>query len=119
MPSLSTLASSLVGEWAKASLTDADSEKLYAALGNVDAYSPEVTTYLCVYKITGLETQGAGTTNYKFDVTGCNADKEFVGRCPDLTSFPGCGSYNIVVSDNKVTSITGQKLKATGKCQGM
>ncbi|KAG1698780.1 hypothetical protein DVH05_014735 [Phytophthora capsici] len=99
----------------KTNPTDADSEKLYAALGDVDAYSPEVTTYLCVSKIDGLESQG---TNYKFDVTGCNADKEFVGRCPDLTSFPECGSYSIVISDNKVTSIIEKKLKSTGKCQG-
>ncbi|KAG7380779.1 hypothetical protein PHYPSEUDO_006780 [Phytophthora pseudosyringae] len=96
MPAVSTLASSLLafvlfaasyaqeatGEWSKASPTDADSEMLYTALENVSAYSPDVTTYLCVYKVNGQETQAAadtGTTNYKFGVTGCNAGKEFVG----------------------------------------
>ncbi|OWY93045.1 hypothetical protein PHMEG_00037696 [Phytophthora megakarya] len=60
----------------------------------------------------------SGTASYNFGVTGCNADKEFVGRCPDLTSFPECGTYNIFVSsDAKVTSITGQQTKSSGKCQ--
>lgn len=139
MPSLCTLASSLsglvllaassaqetTGEWSKTNPTDADSKMLYEALGGVSSYSPEVTTYLCVYKVNDLETQSSatGATNYNFGVTGCNADKEFVGRCPDLTTFPGCGSFNIFVSSEsktdtpKVTSITGQELKSRGKCQ--
>ncbi|KAE8969758.1 hypothetical protein PR003_g28447 [Phytophthora rubi] len=65
------------------------------------------STYLCVYKVKSLKKQNgavAGATKYNFAVTGCNAGEEFAGRCPDLTSFPGCGGYNVVVSSASKTS---------------
>ncbi|EGZ14087.1 hypothetical protein PHYSODRAFT_384730, partial [Phytophthora sojae] len=113
MPSLRTIASSIfalalvsvhgaqVGAWTPANVTEADNTLLLSAVGDVGSYSSGVSTYLCVYKVNSLETQAGtagGATNYNFSLTGCNAGEEFVGRCPDLTSFPGCGSYNIEVS---------------------
>ncbi|KAJ8525632.1 hypothetical protein ON010_g15484 [Phytophthora cinnamomi] len=90
--------------WTQATVTDADTTLLLSAVGDVSTYSSGVATFLCVYKVNSLETQ-AGTagdiTDYNFGVTACNAgSKQFVGRCPDLTTYPDCGNYNIVVSPN-------------------
>ncbi|GMF23598.1 unnamed protein product [Phytophthora fragariaefolia] len=118
MPSLHAIASSLfalalvavpgaqAASWTKGNVTESDSSLLYSAVGDVSTYSASVSTYLCVYKVNSLKTQNVkGTTNYNFGVTGCNAGgEEFVGRCPDLTSFPGCGNYDIVVSSQSKTS---------------
>ncbi|GMF23283.1 unnamed protein product [Phytophthora lilii] len=123
MPSMLAIASSLLlltvsgaqastGVWSKANVTEADHTLLLAGVGDVNNYASDVTTFLCVFKVDSLKIQVAsGKTNYNFGVTGCNAGEEFVGRCPNLTSFAGCGSYNVVVSKGpksatpKVTSI--------------
>jgi hypothetical protein len=93
--------------------TEADTTMLLTALSDVDAYSSDVSTLVCLYKVNTLETK---KNNYNFGVTGCKVDAEWVGRCPDLSSFPGCGAYNIVVSAKKskkpqVTSIAKQPSK--------
>ncbi|KAE8902302.1 hypothetical protein PF005_g30896 [Phytophthora fragariae] len=119
MPSLRAIASSIfalalvsapsaqAGAWVKANVTAADNALLLTAVGDVNAYSSGASTYLCVYKVKSLKKQNgavAGATKYNFAVTGCNAGEEFAGRCPDLTSFPGCGGYNVVVSSASKTS---------------
>ncbi|KAE8902307.1 hypothetical protein PF005_g30320 [Phytophthora fragariae] len=117
MPSLRAIASSIfaltlvssaqAGARAKTNVTDADSALLISAVSDVSSYSSGVSTYPCVYKVNSLETQTTsnGATDYNFGVTGCNAGgEEFVGRCPDLTSFAACGNYKIVVSSESKTS---------------
>ncbi|POM64675.1 hypothetical protein PHPALM_19755 [Phytophthora palmivora] len=90
-------------------VSEVDKTLLLAAVNDVDAYSSDVSTLVCVYTVDKLETK---KNDYSFGITGCKVDAEFVGRCPDLTSFPGCGSYNVVVSSKakgkkpKVKSIT-------------
>ncbi|EGZ14086.1 hypothetical protein PHYSODRAFT_335762 [Phytophthora sojae] len=119
MPSLAAIASSLfalalvgahgaqAGAWTKTNVNGMDTALLLSAVGDVGSYSSGVSTYLCVYKVNSLETQAgtaSGPTNYNFSLTGCNAGEEFVGRCPDLTSFAGCGSYNVFVAKQSKTS---------------
>ncbi|KAF4046336.1 hypothetical protein GN244_ATG01265 [Phytophthora infestans] len=64
------------------------------------------STLICLYKVNMLDVK---KDTYNYSVTGCKVDPEFVGRCPDLTSFPGCGSYNVVLTSKskkpKVMSI--------------
>ncbi|EGZ14085.1 hypothetical protein PHYSODRAFT_335761 [Phytophthora sojae] len=134
MPSLRTIASSFfalalvsvpaaqAGAWTPANVTEADNTLLISAVSDVSSYSSSVSTYLCVHKVNSLKKQAGKTSNYSFGVTGCNAGgEEFVGRCPDLTSFPGCGSYNIAVSSDsktgklKVTSVKKQAAKQAPK----
>ncbi|EGZ14084.1 hypothetical protein PHYSODRAFT_335760 [Phytophthora sojae] len=132
MPSLRIIASSIfalalvsihgaqAAAWTKVNVTEADNTLLLSAVGDVSSYGSSVSTYLCVHKVNSLKKQAGKTSNYSFGVTGCNAGgEEFVGRCPDLTSFPGCGSYNIAVSSDsktgkpKVTSVKKQSSKQT------
>ncbi|KAJ8525554.1 hypothetical protein ON010_g15560 [Phytophthora cinnamomi] len=134
MPSLRAIVSSIfalalvsapgaqAGAWIKSNVTDADNTLLISAVSDVSTYSSGVSTYLCVYKVNSLKKQGTtGSSKYDFGVTGCNAGEEFVGRCPDLTSFPRCGDYNIVVSSDsktgkaKVTSVTNVASKQKSK----
>ncbi|EEY62444.1 uncharacterized protein PITG_14905 [Phytophthora infestans T30-4] len=81
-----------------------DSSMLLAALNDVDSYKS--STLICLYKVNMLDVK---KDTYNYSVTGCKVDPEFVGRCPDLTSFPGCGSYNVVLTSKskkpKVMSI--------------
>ncbi|EEY62442.1 uncharacterized protein PITG_14903 [Phytophthora infestans T30-4] len=70
-----------------------DSSMLLAALNDVDSYKS--STLICLYKVNMLDVK---KDTYNYSVTGCKVDPEFVGRCPDLTSFPGCGSYNVVLT---------------------
>ncbi|OWY93046.1 hypothetical protein PHMEG_00037697 [Phytophthora megakarya] len=74
-------------------VSEVDKTLLLAAINDVDAYNSK--TLVCVYTVDKLETK---QNNYSFGITGCKVDQEFVGRCPDLTSFPACGKYNVVVS---------------------
>ncbi|KAJ8515773.1 hypothetical protein ON010_g18516 [Phytophthora cinnamomi] len=126
MPSLRAIVSSIFAlalvsapsaQAIRSSVTDADTTLLISAVSDVSTYSSGVSTYLCVYKVNSLKKQAdtAGQSKYNFGVTGCNAGgEEFVGKCPDLTSFPACGSYNIEVSSDsktgkaKVTSVKKQ-----------
>ncbi|KAG6613029.1 Extracellular cystatin-like protease inhibitor [Phytophthora cinnamomi] len=109
------------GSWTKTTVTDADTTLLLSAVGDVSTYSSGVATFLCVYKVNSLETQAGtagGIANYDFGVTACNAGgKEFVGRCPDLTTYPDCGNYNIFVSSNsgkpRVTKVKKPESKQT------
>ncbi|KAL4162867.1 hypothetical protein PRNP1_003399 [Phytophthora ramorum] len=123
---LSTAQDVTTGRTSDSSTNDANKEMLLAALDDVSAYSDNVDALVCVYEVNTLETQAVsatGAANDNFGVTGCKVDTEFVGRCPDLTTFPSCGNYNIVVSSeskagtNKVTSITAQKSVSGGKCR--
>ncbi|KAG6612921.1 uncharacterized protein IUM83_11789 [Phytophthora cinnamomi] len=117
MPSLRAIISSIfalaladvpgaqAGAWTKSNVTDADNTLLISAVSDVSTYSSGVSTYLCVYKVNSLKKQTGttGSSKYDFGVTGCNAGEEFVGWCPDLTSFPSCGSYNVFVSTSSKT----------------
>ncbi|KAG3048492.1 hypothetical protein PI124_g24318 [Phytophthora idaei] len=66
---------------------------LLTALNDVDSYKS--STLICLYKVNKLEVK---KNTYNYSVTGCKVDPEFVGRCPDLTTFPGCGNYNVVLT---------------------
>ncbi|KAG7380780.1 hypothetical protein PHYPSEUDO_006781 [Phytophthora pseudosyringae] len=123
MPSLRVIATSLFGmallavsnaqdatpRQSNANVTDTDNNVLLTAVNDVDAYSTHVSTLICIHTINNLEVK---KNSYNYSVTGCKVDPEFVGRCPDLTTFPGCGSYNVVLASKskskkpKVKSIT-------------
>ncbi|KAG2759533.1 hypothetical protein JG687_00013166 [Phytophthora cactorum] len=111
MPSLTSIATALFGlalavsnaqdatqhqstpHQSNANVTEPDSGMLLTALNDVDSYKS--STLICLYKVNKLEVK---KNTYNYSVTGCKVDPEFVGRCPDLTTFPGCGNYNVVLT---------------------
>ncbi|KAG1698779.1 hypothetical protein DVH05_014734 [Phytophthora capsici] len=122
MPSLRTIGASLFGLMLlavangqdatprqSANVTESDNGVLLTAINDVDSYSSDVSTLVCIYTVNNLQVK---KDTYNYSVTGCKVDPEFVGRCPDLTTFPGCGKYNVVVTSKakskkpKVKSIT-------------
>ncbi|KAL3658609.1 hypothetical protein V7S43_016493 [Phytophthora oleae] len=92
-----------------ANVTESDNGVLLTAINDVDSYSSDISTLVCIYTVNNLQVK---KDTYNYSVTGCKVDPEFVGRCPDLTTFPGCGSYNVVITSKskskkpKVKSIT-------------
>ncbi|OWY90228.1 hypothetical protein PHMEG_00041742 [Phytophthora megakarya] len=85
--------------WGQVNVTDATNEMLYAALRNTITYSPNMTTFACVFSTYTLETQvvSPSTSNYNFFIEGCVLESaEYVGQCP-TDAFMCANSLNMNV----------------------
>ncbi|KAG6944747.1 hypothetical protein JG688_00016932 [Phytophthora aleatoria] len=99
------------GAYSEKEVTKEDMEMLQKAQGNASTYNQDVTARICYLNVDSLETQVVSGTNYKFHVSGCNANSDNeLGAC----SNQNCESskYDIVIYSQpwtktlEVTSIT-------------